>query len=312
MKVLQFLLLYLLLSVFHLNGQNFIPNGSFEDTVSCPLNQGQINKCTGWVNCGNPNTTPDYYHTCSTVMNPMSNGVYQPPRTGDGYAAFYTRTNSQDYREYFGRALSQPLTVGTQYYLSLYVILGKGYGYGAPTNNIGVQLSTYPLSTANPQHITNNCNFNIGLLVSDTVNWTYANYIFTADSAYSFITIGNFFDDFNTSLNPWHPGVNQGYYAIDDICLSDDPAFCFFWSGLEESNHPALIEVNVSNDVLNVRSEKTGAYDIRLYDLSGREMKQAFFSKEATISTGSFPKGIYCYRVLNSGQPVKSGKFILD
>src|SRR5688572_11555868 len=61
------LLKNLLLLLFFLSGgvcagQNLVPNGSFEDTVSCPTAPAEMYKCVGWASYGG---SPDYMNPCS-------------------------------------------------------------------------------------------------------------------------------------------------------------------------------------------------------------------------------------------------------
>src|SRR6187455_2628326 len=93
--------------------QNLISNGSFEDTVSCPLNYGQIEKSLNWIN---PTlTTTDYYHLCSVNCNYDNNNGYQLPRTGVAYAGCILGGLNSNSREYMETAIDSPLIAGECY-----------------------------------------------------------------------------------------------------------------------------------------------------------------------------------------------------
>ncbi|MCX6199441.1 MAG: hypothetical protein NTY88_09500 [Bacteroidetes bacterium] len=55
------LFLFLLLAQF-VQGQNLVPNPSFEDTDVCPVGIGDVEKATGW---GSYSYTPDYFNACN-------------------------------------------------------------------------------------------------------------------------------------------------------------------------------------------------------------------------------------------------------
>src|SRR5437762_2929621 len=101
--------------------QNLVPNWSFEDTVGCPIGIGDMTKATGWSSYGN---TPDYMNACNNGQAgvPANFCGYQDARTGNAYGGFVSFTRSAaNVREIMGRQLSQPLTIGQQYFVKFFV-----------------------------------------------------------------------------------------------------------------------------------------------------------------------------------------------
>ncbi|MBK7556444.1 MAG: hypothetical protein IPI55_18145 [Flavobacteriales bacterium] len=55
-----------------IRAQNLVPNGGFEDIISCPTNGSQLDHTEFWTT---PDAgTPDYYHGCAIAV-PQSNGT---------------------------------------------------------------------------------------------------------------------------------------------------------------------------------------------------------------------------------------------
>jgi hypothetical protein len=99
---------------------NLVPNGSFEDTVSCPTSANQIDKAVGWHASGG---SPDYFNECDFVSGttaiPSNFTGYQYAFDGGAYAGFIANNNSAiNSREYITCHLISPLTIGVTYFVS--------------------------------------------------------------------------------------------------------------------------------------------------------------------------------------------------
>ena len=66
------------------------------------------------------------------------------------------------------------------------------------SNKLGAKFSTVSYSYSNPIQINNFAHVYSDSVIKDTTSWTLIKGEFTADSAYQYISIGNFFDDINT------------------------------------------------------------------------------------------------------------------
>lgn len=204
--------------------ENLVPNGSFEEHTGCIFLDSD---CNDWVSFRD---SPDYFHYC--FSNSYSNGAgFQLPRTGEAYAGFigYDKNNSNA-REYFGVALTSTLITGEKYYVSFYVSSGyKKHALNITHNNIGVMFTTYSYyDPFGALPLPNFAHINETEIISDTINWIKISGSFIADSAYTFIVIGNFFDNtFIDTLNfPDSVGNFRSYYFIDDVCVSKDSCLC--------------------------------------------------------------------------------------
>ena len=165
---------YLLLLLFCggiVQAQNLVPNPSFEDTVSCPTLLGQVTKARYWVDVLN---TPDYFHECCTVSDltiPSNTFGYQYPATGSAYMGgnVYDMIDT-NYREMIGTYLTEPLVIGTKYYVTFKVSFSAGIyqAVNIAVNKIGILFATENWQNETP--INNFCQIYSDSIVTDSVN----------------------------------------------------------------------------------------------------------------------------------------------
>ena len=267
--------------------QNLVPNPSFEDTLSCPTNQGQINYASGWDNYGD---SPDYFNPCTFVLDysvPSNWGGYQQPANGSAYSAFgayVSHIYGVNLREFIGGQLISSLSSGTKYYVSFKVSLSISSQIQAncACNNIGAMFSTIPYSWMNPAPISNNPKIYSDSLITDTIGWTRIFGSFNADSAYQYIIIGNFFNDNNTDTLIMD-GSNfcyLSYYYLDDVCVSTDSLFTAnYTTNMNETNVQSgfYIYPNPATDYINIQCpDLNNSFQITIYNSLGQEL----YSKE--------------------------------
>ena len=203
-----------------------MPNGSFETYTTLPNGYGQWFKCIGWSNLNGylgfawPYASPDYLHTLGTGGSGLPNSTFGTviPYSGNAIMGFVgIHGGSSNFREYVSVQLSSPMVVGAQYDISFYITNGSSNHYaGHSCNHIGLRLSTLPLIQNTHEPLGVAPHYEIpGQLWSLT--WMPVTYTFTADSAYTHLTIGNFYNDLNTTSVSQVSGSNAAYYFIDDV-----------------------------------------------------------------------------------------------
>ncbi len=198
---------------------NLVPNGSFEDTIGCPNLAGQVTLAKYWYEYA----SADYFNSCSSnpdFSTPTNWGGFQQPRTGSAYIAL---TSYADYypdgREYVYAKLLDTLEEGKMYRVTFFSCCSKSHPISASryTNNIGCRFTTF---FPNVSQVVNYSHINNNLTLSDTVNWVKIEGTFIADSAYQYISIGNFYDDNHTQIGTYfNNNENIAYYFIDDISV---------------------------------------------------------------------------------------------
>ncbi|MGZ4044263.1 MAG: T9SS type A sorting domain-containing protein [Bacteroidia bacterium] len=282
---------------------NLVVNPSFESYTTCPSNQGQIQYATNWSSfCG----SPDYFNVCNvnpqSFSVPKTKGNYQQPASGSAYAGIYTYelNTPTNLREVIGSPLVSPLQIGLTYYVSFKanLVLDTFKIFNRATNNIGARFSTIPFYQGSPAPINNFAHVYSLAVISDTANWTTISGSFTADSAYQYISIGNFFDDNNTTVVYMQDTTydQAAYYFLDDIYVSTSPP-----NGINDITN--IIDFNIFPNpfenftVINLSSlEYASEGRLTIQDIAGRIMvnkKINFIDGKYILNQDSFQKGIY-------------------
>ncbi len=199
--------------------QNLVPNPSFETYTACPANWGNGGPmlCFPWVN-GNL-ATADYFNTCATSTNvQIPNNLFgnQPAHTGNAYAGYWAR-ESFIWREYLQVQLTQPLVAGFSYEVSFYVSLADLH---CGVTHVGAYLSSTPPdpATIGPLAASPQIEANIGY-VNDKDNWTLVTGCYAATGGEQYITIGNFYNNPSSPLDPTCSTAPNSYYYLDDVSV---------------------------------------------------------------------------------------------
>ena len=282
-------------------GQNLVPNPSFEDTVMCPDAGAQVARAKHWNILKD---TPDYFHECCVYPQysiPQNSFGYQWPATGEAYIGMFTySTLDSNYREIVGTYLTTPLTIGERYFVSFKTSLAFNpiRGANVAASKVGILFSTNDYLTT-PPPINNYCQVYSALIISDTILWTTVKGSFVADSAYQFISISSFFtvskiDTLRFYNNNWY----QSYYYIDDVCVSADSMYCeeltnisdaiFEGSGIEIYPNPVW-------DVINIDNVPYGCKAIEIYNTDGKLVQTiaSLNSYKTSFDVSSLAQGIY-------------------
>ncbi len=265
--------------------QNLVPNPDFDNDEYCPWNQCQIDFATGWSSYGR---SPDYFHSCAIEgawSVPVNATGFQYPASGDAYAGLgaFGYSYTPNIREYIGIELNEPLEIGIDYFVSFKAALTHISRFA--TKNLGVLFSTVsysikpeglychhdsvPLPPLNYAHVYSE------EFISDTANWTTISGWFTADSAYKYLIIGNFFDDDNTEYAIFNPSSSSTatYYLIDDVYVGRYPPQIN--KPKQKSNFKIDIYPNPIDDQTNIiidYSVGINNINMKLFDIHGREV----------------------------------------
>ncbi len=318
MKPKLFLLFTLLISNATIAQINLVPNPSFEDTVFCPLGSNQLNACEHWLNFGN---SPDYFNACSNPAFgvPNSNPGFQYAHTGNAYAGaiFFAKStipNGPNYREPIGIELSSSLIIGQKYFVSFFVVNAGVNNGSIACNKQGINFYTVPFDSCCPPPLINAAKLYNDSILTDTLNWTKISGSFIADSAYQYLSIGNFFNDVNTDTLSTSPFPTYVYYYIDDVCVSTDSLYNETWTGFHQIN-------NTLNTISIFPNPSKGFFTIdspipiesySLFNLNGQLIteKKIISSLSVQIDLTNQPSGIYMLHI-KSNQRISNHKIIL-
>jgi hypothetical protein len=290
MKYFPFL--FLAFSALAVRAQiNLVPNPSFEDTVYCS-DQGRMSGCKYWVNCG---ATPDYMHACHQGGYGVPNNYagYQSAATGNAYCDVWTYSvGGIPYREFIGVALTQPMIIGHAYDVSFKCSPGTINGYCLQTNKLGIRFSTVPFDSTNAAPIDNFSHVYTNNIVSDTGSWTTVGASFVADSAYTFLVLGNFFDDASTDTASVIAFADCApyfaVYYIDDVYVLDSPTNITYY-------HQDVLNIQIVSDgrLFSVRSP----YTIQKLTVLNSIGQICHLSNDAKFNATNFTPGLYIVQI---------------
>jgi len=319
-------LLCLIFSFLHfVNSQNLVPNPSFENIISCPISPIQIWLAPPWFQpnffSGINNSSSDLFNSCCTSSSlvgvPVNILGYQNPRTGIGYAGFYSYNDTVNMREYIEVPLIDTLIANKNYCVEFYVSISN-FCYNA-ISNVGAYFSVdtvfqnniqfYALSSYIPQienPITN--------MLNDTANWMLVSGNFIATGGERFMTIGNFRIPANTNTQIM-PGATQGgaYYYIDDVSVVDCTG-----DGVDELTNNSSIKLypnpNSGMMLLEYKLQDNQSGIINITDVTGKQIRSYAFNNSGTstqIDARELEAGVYFYDVLINNTKVKTDKLII-
>ncbi|MBK8846785.1 MAG: T9SS type A sorting domain-containing protein [Bacteroidetes bacterium] len=285
----------LLVYSFNLQAQvNLVPNPSFEQYVSCPNNTSQVDSCIGWHSVLE---SPDYYNTCAPypVCIPDNFCGYQNNFDGNAYVGLVAYAWYIFGREIIGASLLDTMVVGNIYNISMRVSRGNWTNQNsnsAGSNKLGMRFTTYSYNNFTIADISNQAQVFTDSIINDTVNWTLLSWNFVADSAYSNIYIGNFFDDNHTDT------VNDGspyaiaYYFIDSVNVSCVGANCNV--GVESilDVEPQIVYNAITHQLSFVDLENL-YYQLNIVNLLGQVVKSQSCTEATIIDLSFLNKGIY-------------------
>lgn len=265
--------------------QNLVPNGSFEEYTQCPDYFGEVPNCVGWHQY--VANSADYFNACAThpaATVPQSWMGYQEAAEGQAYVGMTTWLVGVDYyREVIGAALSEPLQPGVPVRLCFQ---GSPGGFGSnPVNsadhagsNIGLRFYTTQPADWSYQNVPypNDAALYLPELLDDTSAWVSVSGIYVPDSAYTWVLIGNFFDDQHSPISVLDPQNPTGFaYAfVDNVSVSYDLSYCGSVGLLENKATEAVWVSNPFDDRLRVvlDAPARSPFHLALYDGSGRQV----------------------------------------
>jgi hypothetical protein len=293
-RCIKIILGILLLSPSLFSQFNLVPNNSFEIYTACPSGMAEI--ASGWYSYRG---SPDYYNSCasSTMVGVPSNTAgYQMPYDGNAYSGLVSYYGS--IREYLGASLTQTLIIGTKYFATAYIsrMDSSSSFTGKPCsgNRFGFKFSTV-LGTSISFTVNNFSQVYTNSIVNDTLGWQKISGSFIADSAYSYVALGNFFDNANTTLSGCSYSNSVVYYYVDNVCVSIDSMACNLVAGITNIPRTTLVVYpSPANDILTIENfQRSDRYSIE--DILGAVINRGIIleDKKTIINVSDFPNGIY-------------------
>lgn len=223
------ILALLFLKVTSTFSQNLVSNPGFDSLTACPSGQGQVDLAAPWTSAW---LTPDLFHVCASdddyTLPQGGVGVYshyQPSRSGQGYAGLYSYWETSMLTEFIQAPLLSRLIKGTSYLVEFYVVPDlnpeKDWVY---TDAIGLSFmeGAYDEEVIpDAASVLNPAIENIGILITDTMNWTRISGCYLADGTESYLIIGNFRNEMETMIDVENPNIwpHVNYFFIEDVLV---------------------------------------------------------------------------------------------
>ena len=304
--------------------QNWVPNPGFEETDSCTFGLG-LGELHHWHSAFG---TPDHLQSCQpygTVNGlPLNLFTYQQPFEANSCAGIFTfdGNTGTEYREWIMAALLEPLVVGHTYYCSFWANAAFGGTSQTPQNwlasdHLGMLFTTYdrqwiwgdPYPTAlNQAHILH------PQILSDTAGWTLVSGNFVADSAYTYLMIGNFYSNALTDTTYLAAGVplwgRYSYVLLDAVCASPIPDGCELSQDVEESGEARpFVYPNPASDALVIGNAK--GRDALMLNMLGQQVWRGRMNNDRfPVDVESWARGAYVLQVRGT-RGVQLVKFVL-
>lgn len=175
---------------------SLIPNPSFEEMTCCPEAEAQLTCANDWIQASL--ATTDYVHECGILGLPFINAVAPLPMPdGQGAIGFRDgKPGAENFKEYTGACLMQPLESGKTYMLDFFV------GFRDEPGSLSLDMAVYAsMDCANLPFGPGDTNFGCPLngpgyiLLGEMTyigqnEWVNATFEFTPDQDYAVIVIG--------------------------------------------------------------------------------------------------------------------------
>lgn len=307
---------YLIITVFFVKlawTQNLLENGGFELYNALPTNVMQSDLCVGWSKCNlGGGGSPDYFHVNGTGLVQLPNSFYATVQAHGGSAIMGLITYhglSTNFREYLSHALVSPLVVGATYNVQFFLSNGMyngNYG-GCGSNHFGMAFSTIQCQ----QNGTSPMDFMIPQYSENAIfyhnDWQQVNFSFVADSAYQYLTIGNFTSNANTLFqNVENSPTDIAYFFVDDIQVVR----------VEESTNVESLEKSKVTFLFYLDQNELTCFGIEgadneliISDGLGRCVFEKKHLSNGKIDLSNFPSQRYFYRYANENNLIEVGSF---
>ena len=280
MKTIIATLAFGLVSVFSFGqdeGENIVPNGSFEAVGKNPKRLGSIENATGWVSPTGVRADLFVDSKIQDINVPVNIYGKEIAKEGENYAGIVAFSYGDKLkRSYLMIKLDTPLKKGMRYCVKFNASLAEASKYAS--NNLGVLFSKKPYGTDAKLPIIEDASLlhfnNDQKKFNARFNWTEIGGQFIAEGGEKYLTIGNFYSNAETESERVKKDtrvktkiIAAAYYYIDDVSavlLGDD----------EKCD---CVETEESDDFSSMIYQKVYATNEKMSSKEKVEIQQVFF-----------------------------------
>lgn len=255
---------------FAQNGENLVPNGSFEATDGKIKKLASIESANGWTSptgvradVFTPNKMPD-------INTPLNKFGKEEAKEGSNYAGIVAYSFGDKVpRSYVMTKFDAPLKKGMKYCVQFHVSLAEASKYAS--NNIGAVISKKEFATDSKTPIIEKANilhYN-NKVMNATYNWEKVCGVFEAQGGEKYITIGNFEMNDKTKQEPNKmkkedkdlklSQIIAAYYYIDDVSVtlinSNEECDCMLSENETEYSSTIYQKAIVLNDKMTAQQK---------------------------------------------------------
>ncbi len=314
MRCLALCLLFLLPMLS--DGQNLVPNPSFEEYTECPYSTGQIWIADGWMNVKG---SVDYFNVCGEPPYNVPNNFngYQESFHGlaNGGFGFWGNFGVTNFREFVGIELTNPLMEGAKYDVSVRLSLADTVQYAVRNFGFCFTESQPPNNTNQILALEPQVVYSGETFLDDTAGWMSVGGSFVATGVEQFLTLGNFDGDTQTdTLRMREDGYPVAYYYIDSVSVVEDTNYVGITEHLGSAQGMLELYPNPASTHITVNSKET-LQQVRVLDVRGRMVLEQTLKQvqgDVRLNTNDLPSGIYMLEAITQNGARAVRKFVVE
>ena len=222
---------FMLLSLFTFSqeGQNLVPNPSFESVDKKPKRLGSIESATGWVSPTGVRADLFIDAKVEEIGTPLNIYGTEQAKEGGNYAGIVGFSYGDKMpRSYLMTKLDAPMKKGMRYCVKFNISLAEASKYAS--NNIGAVFTKKPFGMDTKVSLIQEPSVlhfnNDHKIFSARYNWTEVCDVFEADGGEKYLTLGNLFSNEETKSERMKkdPDIKvaqiiAAYYYIDEVSV---------------------------------------------------------------------------------------------
>lgn len=207
--------------------ENLVPNSGFENYNPRTTAKSFFNEVEAWFSPSDSKTyapypTPDHFIATERLYRPGAIKYYTI-KSGKAIAGIITyMARLKNYREYIAVKLQRPLTAGKRYEISMYLLTPLSPDFGnIISNGLGAHFSLDSLHQNKGDYLNVKPHFQLETPL-EARTWQKVAEQIVVDSAYNFLTIGNFLPNYKTqTIYSQYEVDPQCYFFIDEVVVKE-------------------------------------------------------------------------------------------
>ncbi|MCF8275934.1 MAG: T9SS type A sorting domain-containing protein [Flavobacteriales bacterium] len=328
----SWLIILALLPLF-VQGQNLVPNPSFEEHTECPDGPGKIAFAYPWENVLG---SCDYFNECGTNGYRASANIVGGggARTGQANGHFLLWSINNQQTEILGIELITEMEAGVRYRVEFYLSMTDSIWYAS--KNFGAYFSAVqpPNDIDNIQSCQPQVRYE-GAFITNKEGWTRVSGTFVAQGGERFLSIGNLdkYEDTETLFVPgggvYRPQQpvywSSSAYFIDDVSVVPDSTTSIQEAAVAEKGMAFELWPNPAKEFVQFRisdssTRSSVGMTVQVLDALGRSV--AAFPLQKGVSAGrgisgevdvsTLPTGIYFLQLTDEEGKHAVSKFVKE